>query len=112
MAEPIHFNFLFFLLFCFEDSFHSLPTSYQLLTSSKDYNKGLNSNGERERVLSPLLKTFPYNQNWQQCPSSDSNLPRFRRDVLNSVVENPKIETNCGSSNAWDLSQENRKPIN
>lgn len=101
------------IFFISEDSSHSLPTSYQLLTSSKDFSKGLNLNFGRERMLSPspLLKTFPYNQNWQQCPSSDSNLPRYRRDVLKNIVENPKIETNDGSSNASDISQENRKTI-
>ena len=102
---------MFVYFFSSEDSFHSLPTSYQLLTSSKDYSKGLNLNFGKERVLSPLLNTIPYNQNWQQCPSSDSNLPRFRRDVLKNIVESPKIEINDGSSNESDLSEENRKTI-
>lgn len=87
-----------------------------MLTSSKDYSKGLHLNVGQDRLpLSPLLKTFPYNQNWQQCPSSDSNLPRYRRDVLKDkpkVGENPKIGTNFdGSSNVSDLSEENRKTI-
>lgn len=62
---------------------------------------------------SPLLKTFPYNQNWQQCPSSDSNLPRYRRDVLKNIVESQNtVETNGDSSSVLDLTQENRKSIN
>lgn len=106
---------MFFRLFFIssKDSFHSLPTSYQLLTSSKDYSKGLNLNFGREKGLTPLFKTLPCNQNWQQCPSSDSNLPRYRRDVLKNILEIPKIETNIdGSSNVSDRSEENRKTIN
>lgn len=113
---PISFQYFFLSFYSLssEDSFHSLPTSYQVLTSSKDNSKGLNLNvGRGDRVLlSPFLKAFPYNQNWQQYPSSDSNLPRYRRDVLKETVEIPKIQTNVnGSSNVSDISEENRKTI-
>lgn len=81
------------------DSFHSLPTSYQLLTPSKESPREFNFSSGRDRALPPLLKTFPYNQNWSQYPSSDSNLPRYRRDVIkNTIVESPTLEVNHSSS--------------
>lgn len=92
------------------DSFNSLPTSYQLLSPSKDYNQ-FNFNFGRDKNLSPLLRAFPNNQNWQQYPSSDSNLPRYRRDVLKNIAETPTLESN-NSSNDSDSSRDNKKTSN
>lgn len=95
------------------DSFHSLPTSYQLLTPPKESSHEFNFNCGRDRVLSPLLRTYPYTQYWQQSPSSDSNLPRFRRDVMrnNTIIETPTAEVNHSSSES-NASRENTQSCN
>lgn len=63
------------------ESFNSLPSSYQLLVPPQGYGNDYYMNCVREKPISPLRNAFLQNQQWQQYPSSDSNLPRHRREV-------------------------------
>lgn len=68
------------------DSCHSLPSSYKLLVPARECTSELFMNCVRpNKTLSPLLLPFAENRNWEQYPSSESNLPRHRRDLVKEI---------------------------
>ncbi|XP_031638580.1 G protein-activated inward rectifier potassium channel 3-like [Contarinia nasturtii] len=61
-------------------SFGSLPSSYRMIIPTRECGSEI-FNYVRPKSLSPVLPAFPENPNWtEQYPSSESNLPRHRRD--------------------------------
>lgn len=85
--------------YSFAESFHSMPSSYQLLTPSKEYSNDIFMNGVRDRPFSPLLRSFSGQPSWPQSPNSDSSLPRLRRDASKELQESPTSSSNKTSSN-------------
>lgn len=94
------------------ESFHSIPSTYQLLTPSKEGTNQFFTKIGRDRPSTPLLTPFSGNPNWLQYPSSDSSLPRQRRDASKEMQESPTSSSNQTSSFESNTSQENECIVN
>lgn len=63
-----------------------MPSSYKLLVPDRECASETFINYARQRSFSPVLQpVFSENRNWEQYPSSESNLPRHRRDLVRDI---------------------------